>query len=81
MPPIIDSMAEFKVNAHNDLAEFGGALGGIINVVTKSGTNELHGTLWEYLRNDAFNAREHISAESHRIPPKPIRSGRRWAQS
>jgi outer membrane receptor protein involved in Fe transport len=57
VPPIIDSIGEFKVNGHNDLAEFGGALGGIINVSTKSGTNELHGTLWEYLRNDAFNAR------------------------
>jgi hypothetical protein len=57
VPPIIDAIAEFKVGGHNDLAEFGGALGGIINVGTKSGTNELHGTLWEYLRNDAFNAR------------------------
>lgn len=57
VPPIIDSISEFKVNSHNDLAEFGGALGGIINVATKSGTNELHGTLWEYVRNDAFNAR------------------------
>ncbi|MEO7142560.1 MAG: TonB-dependent receptor, partial [Bryobacteraceae bacterium] len=57
VPPIIDSIEEFKVNSHNDLAEFGGALGGMINVVTKSGTNEYHGTLWEYLRNDFFNAR------------------------
>jgi hypothetical protein len=57
VPPIIDSIGEFKVNGHNDLAEFGGALGGIINVSTKSGTNGFHGTLWEYLRNDAFNAR------------------------
>src|SRR4051794_9070320 len=57
VPPIIDAMSEFKVNAHNDQAEFGGALGGIINVVTKSGTNQLHGSLWEFVRNDAFNAR------------------------
>jgi len=57
VPPIIDAMSEFKVNSHNDQAEFGGALGGIINVVTKSGTNQLHGTLWEFVRNDAFNAR------------------------
>jgi outer membrane receptor protein involved in Fe transport len=57
VPPIIDAIGEFKVNAHNDQAEFGGALGGIINVATRSGTNELHGTAWEYLRNDAFNAR------------------------
>jgi outer membrane receptor protein involved in Fe transport len=57
VPPIVDAIGEFKVNGHNDLAEFGGALGGIINVSTKSGTNELHGTAWEYLRNDFFNAR------------------------
>ena len=57
VPPIIDTIQEFKVNSHNDQAEFGGALGGIINVVTKSGTNGLHGTAWEYLRNDAFDAR------------------------
>jgi len=57
VPPIIDAIQEFKVNSHNDEAEFGSALGGIINVVTKSGTNSLHGTLWEYVRNDAFDAR------------------------
>ncbi|MCC6341788.1 MAG: TonB-dependent receptor [Bryobacterales bacterium] len=57
VPPIIDSIAEFKVNSHNDLAEFGGALGGMINVATKSGTNDFHGTAWEYLRNNEFNAR------------------------
>jgi hypothetical protein len=57
VPPIVDSIAEFKVNSHNDQAEFGGVLGGVINVATKSGTNDLHGTLWEFLRNDAFNAR------------------------
>lgn len=57
VPPIIDSIQEFKVNSHNDQAEFGSSLGGIINVVTKSGTNSLHGTAWEYIRNDAFDAR------------------------
>lgn len=57
VPPIIDAISEFKVNSHNDQAEFGGVLGGIINVATKSGTNELHGSAWEFLRNNAFNAR------------------------
>ncbi len=57
IPPIIDSIQEFKVNSHNDQAEFGTALGGIINVVSKSGTNALHGSAWEYLRNNVFDAR------------------------
>ena len=55
--PILDTIQEFKVQSHNDQAEFGQVLGGTVNVVTKSGTNELHGTLWEFLRNDAFDAR------------------------
>lgn len=57
VPPIIDSIEEFKVQSQNDLAEFGGVTGGIVNVVTRSGTNQLHGSVWEYAKNDAFNAR------------------------
>ena len=55
--PIVDAIEEFKVQSHNDQAEFGGALGGVINVATSSGTNSLHGSLWEYLRNSEFDAR------------------------
>ena len=57
VPPIVDAIQEFKVQTHNDLAEYGGALGGIVNLVTKSGTNQLHGSLWEFMRNDALDAR------------------------
>lgn len=57
VPPIIDDVQEFKVESHNDQAEFGQVVGGIVNVVTKSGTNQLHGDMWEFLRNNAFDAR------------------------
>jgi hypothetical protein len=55
--PIVDDIQEFKVDSHNDQATFGGVTGGIINVITKSGTNAFHGTLWEFLRNEQFDAR------------------------
>ncbi len=61
--PIVDDIQEFKVQTHNDEAEFGGVQGGIINVVTKSGTNELHGSGWEFLRNNVFDARNFFQAK------------------
>src|SRR6185503_20478439 len=47
--PIIDAIEEFKVHSHNDEAEAGQVTGGVINVVTKSGTHNFHGVVWEYL--------------------------------
>jgi hypothetical protein len=55
--PIIDAIQEFKVLSHPDQAQYGGVTGGIVNVVTKSGTQHFHGSAWEYLRNDFFDAR------------------------
>ena len=55
--PIIDAIQEFKVVSHTDSAEFGGVLGGVVNVVTKTGTNQIHGAAWEYVRNTVFDAR------------------------
>ena len=54
--PIVDAVQEFKVQSHNDLAEWGQAPGGIVNVVTKSGTNSYHLTVWEFLRNNDLDA-------------------------
>jgi hypothetical protein len=61
--PIVDTVQEFKVQSHNDEAEFGQAIGGIVNVVTKSGTNTFHGSLWEFIRNSAFDARNTFQAK------------------
>jgi hypothetical protein len=46
MPPIVDAMQEFKVQSHNDQSEYGSVLGGVVNVVTRGGTNQLHGSGW-----------------------------------
>ena len=58
VPPIIDAIQEFKVQSHNDSAEFGMGSGGAVNVVTKSGTNQFHGSGFWFLKNDALNARQ-----------------------
>ncbi len=54
--PSIDAINEFKVQSSTYSAEIGGAPGGQVNLTTKSGTNQLHGTAWEFNRNDAFTA-------------------------
>lgn len=54
--PNVDAIAEFKIITNNASAEFGNYMGGIISVSLKSGTNALHGSLFEFLRNDKLNA-------------------------
>ena len=54
--PIQDTVQEFQLLTLNNSAEFGNSAGAITNVVTKSGTNHLHGSAWEYFRNDALDA-------------------------
>ena len=54
--PTQDSIQEFKVQTNNLSAEYGRTSGGIINLTTKSGTNELHGSLFEFLRNEKLDA-------------------------
>ena len=55
--PPQESVQEFRVVNNSFGAESGRALGGIVNIVTKSGTNELHGSLYEYFQNDVLNSR------------------------
>ncbi|HEY9405111.1 MAG TPA: TonB-dependent receptor [Pyrinomonadaceae bacterium] len=56
--PSVDAIAEFTILTSNYAPEFGRNGGGVINVVTRSGTNDFHGTLYEFVRNDRLNARE-----------------------
>ena len=64
--PIVDAIQEFKSQGHNDLAEYGGAAGAQVSVVTKSGTNQYHGAAWEFLRNEVMDSRGYF--ETARAP-------------
>jgi hypothetical protein len=61
IPPAVDAVEEFKVQSGPMSAEYGFTAGGAINLVTKSGTNQFHGTLYEFVRNDKFDARNAYS--------------------
>jgi len=60
--PTVDAVEEFKVQSNTMSAEFGFTAGGVINIVTKSGTNEYHGSGVYFVRNDAFDARRAYTA-------------------
>jgi Carboxypeptidase regulatory-like domain/TonB dependent receptor-like, beta-barrel len=59
--PNIDLVQEFKVVGHDAKADFGGATGGVVNMVSKSGANSFHGSAFEYVRNNFFDARNAIT--------------------
>src|SRR4029079_14550389 len=56
LDPPVEAGEEIKVMSNNNAAEYGGSAGGIIVATTKSGTNQLHGSVYEYLRNNAMDA-------------------------
>lgn len=61
--PNLDSIAEFRILTNNFDAQYGNYSGGIVNVVTKSGSNDLHGSGFEFLRNTSLDARNFFSPE------------------
>ena len=65
-----DAVKEFQVNSNSFSAEYGRAGGAVINVVTKSGTNELHGSAFEFYRDKALNANNAINELNNR-PKSP----------
>jgi outer membrane receptor protein involved in Fe transport len=71
--PNPDTIAEFRIMESNYSAEYGRNGGGIISVVTKSGTNEWHGSAFEFLRNDAFNANPFFNKnDPNNLLPRPV---------
>src|SRR5438067_13151668 len=70
----VDAVKEFSAQTHHYSAEFGRAAGGVISAVTKSGTNGLHGTIFEFLRHSRFDApnyfdRRYPVPRTHTLPP------------
>jgi len=67
MPPP-DALREFTVQTSTYSAEFGHSAGAVLNVSTKAGDNRLHGNIWEYLRNDALDAKDYFVLANQRKP-------------
>jgi len=63
----VDAIQEFSVSSSNTPAEYGKTAGGVVNATTRSGTNQLHGDAYEFLRNSALDARNYFDGPS--IPP------------
>ena len=60
--PSVDDIQEFKLQTHVDAAEFGQAAGAVVNVVTKSGTDQFHGSAYEFFRNSDLDAKPFFAA-------------------
>ena len=65
--PFPDALQEFSVQTSNYSAQYGGNAGGVVNIVTKSGTNALHGDAFEFVRNSVFNARNFFASTVDQI--------------
>src|SRR3954469_3283055 len=67
--PSINTVSEFKVDNSTYSAEYGRNSGAIVNIATRSGSNEFHGEAFEFLRNEAFDARNFFNKDNVRISP------------
>jgi len=67
--PSVDSIQEFKIQKSMYPAEFGGKASALINVATKAGGNAMHGSLFEFHRNDMFDAHNYFDSKEAPVPP------------
>ena len=70
--PSIDLLESMRVHAHSDKVEWGGVTGGVISLASKSGTNEFRGTMFSFVRNSAFDARDPFK-DANSDGPAPFR--------
>ena len=70
--PIVDAIQEFQVHTNSPSAEFGRFSGGVVNLTTRSGTNEFHGSGFEFFRNEELNARNLFAPATATDPKKPV---------
>ncbi len=66
--PPLDTIREFRLHANGYKAEYGRSAGGQVNVVSRSGTKRLHGSAYEYLRNEALDARNYFDPAGRKAP-------------
>ena len=64
LKPPVDAISEFRILTHSANAEFGNALGSTTNIITRSGSNNFHGALWEFIRNDALDATNYFATNT-----------------
>ncbi len=75
----VDALQEFKIQTNSYSAEFGRSGGAVINAITKSGTNSYHGTVFEFFRNSALDARNFFQTSGSKAPYKQNQwGGGRW---
>jgi hypothetical protein len=67
--PSVDAIQEFNIQKTSYAPEFGGKSGAVVNVVSKSGSNQFHGSLLEFVRNDVLDAKNFFDSHSAPIPP------------
>ncbi|HEY7353213.1 MAG TPA: carboxypeptidase regulatory-like domain-containing protein, partial [Terriglobales bacterium] len=72
--PSVDAISQFSVIRSQYAPEYGRAASGQVNVITKSGTSSLHGSLYEFLRNDTFNANNYFAKQSQLVKGLPNRA-------